>query len=96
VRSLKIINISNTLLTSKVVLAICASPFLRDNLEFVYFSKCPKLSVKESLQYLLMCDFKQLKYKPLLAEYHYDINDEILALMLLQFKPEEVTNEEII
>jgi len=43
-----------------------------------------------------MCDFKQLKYKPLLAEYHYDINDEILALMLLQFKPEEVTNEEII
>ncbi|KAL4487536.1 hypothetical protein ABPG72_007056 [Tetrahymena utriculariae] len=87
---IKIINISYTLLSEKVVLAICASPYLRDSLEVIYFNRCPKLRVKDALQYLLMTNFKKLRYKPIISQCHNYIDDEILTLILTKFKPEEV------
>ncbi|KAL4467213.1 hypothetical protein ABPG73_014878 [Tetrahymena malaccensis] len=87
---IKIINISYTLLSEKVVLAVCASPYLRESLEVIYFNRCPKLKVKEALQYLLMTNFKKLRYKPIISQYHNYIDDEILSLILTKFKPEEV------
>ncbi|EAS01747.2 transmembrane protein, putative (macronuclear) [Tetrahymena thermophila SB210] len=90
VSNIKIINISYTLLSEKVVLAICASPYLRESLEAIYFNRCPKLKVKDALQYLLMTNFKKLRYKPLISQYHNYIDDEILTLILTKFRPEEV------
>lgn len=55
--NLKEINISFTLLTENVILAICASSYLQEKLEIVYFDKCPYLNIKKSLQYLLLTDF---------------------------------------
>ncbi|KAL4497892.1 hypothetical protein ABPG72_000647 [Tetrahymena utriculariae] len=90
IKNLKEIDISYTLLTEKVVLAICTSVYLRENLQIVFFEKCPNLKIKKSLEYILLTDFYSFKYQSLLSQYYYEVDDEILSLILYKFTDDDL------
>ncbi|EWS75170.1 transmembrane protein, putative (macronuclear) [Tetrahymena thermophila SB210] len=90
IKNLKEIDISYTLLTEKVVLAICASVYLRESLQIIFFEKCPNLKIKKSLEYILLTDFYSFKYQSLLSQYYYEVDDEIVSLILYKFTDQEL------
>ncbi|KAL4454019.1 hypothetical protein ABPG74_003902 [Tetrahymena malaccensis] len=90
IKNLKEIDISYTLLTEKVVLAICASVYLRESLQIIFFEKCPNLKIKKSLEYILLTDFYSFKYQSLLSQYYYEVDDEIVSLILYKFTDQEM------
>ena len=63
--SIKFVNLSNTLLHEKVILALCASQHFRENLKMVKFDKCVNMREEIALMYLLRTDFVRFKYKAL-------------------------------